>query len=287
MSILGALRVGISLGDPVALCRVRERIRQEGGQTVALPRDAILHATASGGISALVYDMEPGDPIAVGLIRRIHAARPDCPIWLYYAPRLAVIERVAEVTWLGGVGATPQLSSPLHDAEIRAHVRHMLAFVPQVCLLHVLDSVMRSLPAEVRRFLEFRLECSDQGGAQHVKNRGPMVLARSELRHLERVCHNATLPGPMRLLDHLILALVTFKSFAFEIPLPGAVQQAGLSPKAFRRLRFGVFGADAQWVELEPRAQFDFALTAFAKACNIPRHAAEEIVEQVTRERVT
>ncbi len=165
-------------------------------------------------------------------------------------------------------------------------MRRLLDSVPRVRLLHFLDGVLRSLPAEVREFLELSLERRDHGESSRFRIRNGAGGFKNMIRHLERACHAATLPGPKRLLDHLMLVFVTFKRFAFDVPLTGAVEQAGLSAKAFDRLRHRVLGADTQWAELEPRAQFEFALMALAETCSVPRETATEIVEQVAGKRL-
>ena len=217
-------------------------------------------------------------------VRQVHAARPDWPVWLYYPARTAVIERVADLVSVRGVWATPQGIGPVHEREIRAHIRRLVTSVPRVRLLYLLDSILRPLPMEVRGYLEVSLTHRDHAGPRAFRVRDGAATAVGQLRHLERLCNAATLPGPKRLLDHLMLVFLTFKTLAFDVPLPRAAEQVGLSPKAVDRLRHGVLGAAAQWAELQPRAQFEFALMALAQACKAPQQAAEDIVERIVRE---
>jgi hypothetical protein len=259
-------------------------MQQERARAVALTRSQVVDGTAGGRIAGLVCDMEPGDVAAVDFVRGVHAARPDWPLWLYYAPRAAVIEAVAQVASLRGVWATPQGTGPLHEMEIRVHARHLVTSVPHVRLLYLLDPVLRRLPAEARAFLAAGLVCGDGSEAKRGRIRNGAAGNQAKLRHLERLCVAATGVGPKRLLDHLLLVFLTFKALAFEVPLKRAAEPAGLSPKDLHRLRHRVLGTDGEAAALEPRAQFEFALMAMAMVCKAPRQAVREIVRQVVRE---
>ena len=153
-----------ALRDPSALARVATCITRLGGQALALSRAAILSATLSAGIDALVFDLEPGDLSARDFVRTVHAARPDWPVWLYYGLRILIIERLAEVASLPRVWATPQLAHPAREAEIRVHVQSLVTSVPRFRLLRVLDPLLRTRPGEVRQFLETTFESAEQGG---------------------------------------------------------------------------------------------------------------------------
>ncbi len=286
MRTAGAIEVACTLSDHVALRRVIDCIQHEGGHAVALAQAEVLDATAGRKVSALVYDMEPEDAPPPAFLRRVHAARPDWPIWLYHRRCVPVMEWVAEVGSLRSVWATAQLPGPEHETEIRVHVRRLLTSVPRVRLLHLLDSVLRPLPTEGRGFLEMGLERLDQGQAKRFRIRNGTAGNRGELRHLERVCLTATGLGPKRLFDRLLLVFLTFKTLAFDLPLDRAAEQVGLSSKDLDRLRCRVLGADADSAALEPRAQFEYALIALTRACKVPEQAARRIVQQVVRERL-
>lgn len=280
------VRVGCVLTDRGALARVTSAIRQEHGRIVALTRREVLDATPGGRIAGLIYDMEPGDTTAVDLVRRVHAARPDWPMWLYHAPRAAVIEGVGHVASLRGVWATSQGTGPLHEKELRMHARRLVTSVPRVRLLYLLDKILRPLPAEVREFLGVVLQRLDGGEAKRFRIRNGTAGNRGNLRHLERLCVTATGLGPKRLFDHLLLVLLTFKALAFDVPLEHPAEQARLSRKDLDRLRHRILGTDAESAALEPRAQFEYALMALTKVCKAPPGAAGEIVQQVVRERL-
>jgi len=282
----GTVSVACTLSDHLAFRRVADCIRREGGRALASTRADVLAATAGGGVGALVYDLEPADASAADLVRQIHGARPDWPVWLYYAPRVGVIEAVADVASLRGVWATPQGIGSLHDGEIRPHIRRLVRSMPRVQLLHLLGSILRPLPTEVREYLEVSLEHRDHAGPRSFRVRNGAANLPAKLRHLERMCKAATGLGPKRLLDHLVLAFLTFKGLAFDIPVARAAEQAGLSLKDLDRLRHRVLATDAESVALEPRAQFEYALIALTMVCRAPREAAGEIVQQIVRERL-
>lgn len=136
-----------------------------------------------------------------------------------------------------------------------------------------------------RVFLELALQRSDGGDASRFRVRNGTAGDRGTLRYLERVCRRATGLGPKRLFDHLLLVFLTFKALAFDVPLERAAEQASLSSKDLDRLRHRVLGSDADAAALGPRAQFEYALMALTKVCKAPPAAAEDIVQQVVRER--
>ena len=282
---VGLVKVGCTLADRAALAGVANATQQEHGCAVPLTRSEVLDAVVRRTITALVYDMEPGDRAAVEFVRQVHATRPDWPVWLYHTPRAAVIDAVAHVVSLPGVWATSQGMEPLPEQEIRMQVRRLVTSVPRVRLLYLLNSVLRPLPAEARQFLELALERSDGGDALRFKVRNGTTGNRGQLRHLERLCGRATGLGPKRLFDHLVLVFLAFKALASDVPLGRAAEQAGLSPKDLNRLGHRVLGADADVAALDPRAQFEYALVALAKVCKAPPAAAEDIVQQVVHER--
>lgn len=229
-------------------------------------------------------DLEPGDASAVAFVTQIHAARPDWPLWLYYPPRPAVIGRIAEVACLRGAWSTPQVTRLEHEAEVRVNVRHLLDSVSRVQVFRLLHGILRQIPAGVREMvgvnLDRRGDVEPQGTRTLVRTAG----TRGQLRHLERLCLDAKLPGPKRLLDHLALLLIAFKTMVCDVPSLRAAQQAGLSPKAFGELRRRLLGPDASLATLEPRAQFEFALMALAKACHVPPQIAERIVKEAVQQ---
>jgi hypothetical protein len=286
VSRIHAVAVGCTLSDPHVVGRVRDGIQQEGGRALCLDQADVLDATASGRIAALVYDLEPGDAPAVDLVVQVHAARQDWPVWLYYVPRIEVIERLAELAHLRNIWATPQSIGPVQAAEIRAHSRRLLRSVPRIRLLRLLDSILQPLPAEVREFLEVSLARRDHAGPRAFRSRNGAASLPTTLRRLERVCCSATLPGPKRLLDNLMCVFLTFRTFAFDVPLSSAAEQAGLSSKALDDLRHRVLGAASGAAKADPRAQFELAVMALAKACNAPHWAAGELVDQIARDRV-
>lgn len=281
----GQVTVVCAVADPVALAEVATAIQKEHGRSVPLTPAMLPDAMAAARIAGLVYDMELGGRGAVDVVRQVHAARRDWPVWLYYPPVAAVIERVAEVASLRGVWATPQAMGPLHEREIRANIRQLLASVPRVRLLYLLDSILRPLPGDVREYLEVSLAHRDYSAPWVFRVRDVAPSLRCGLRHLERVCQAATGMGPKRLLDRLMLVFLSFKVLAFEIPLRKAAEQAGLSSKAVDHLRHRAFGADARWAELQPDAQFELALIALAQACRVPENMAEEVLQRTIRQR--
>jgi hypothetical protein len=283
-SIAGTVSVACTLTDRLAFLRVAECLRQEGGHALAVSRSDVLTAAEAGMTAGLVYDLEPGDARAAEFVWKVQSARPDWPVWLYYPPRAAVIERVADVAALRGVWATQQGTGPLHEKEIRVHVRRLVTSVPRVRLLCLLDSVLRPLPAAVRQYLEAMLEHRDHAGPRAFRVRNGAANFPGTIRHLERLSRAATGLGPKRLLDRLMLVFLTFKTLVFDVPLLSAAEQAGLSSKTFDRLRHHALGPDARWAELEPRAQFEFALMALAKACRVPQHTAQEVMHKVALE---
>ena len=285
MPAVGAVKVGCVLTDRGALARVASAIRREHGWSVPLTRSEVVDAAARRTIAALVYDMEPGDRTGVDLVRQVHATRPEWPTWLYYAPRATLMDVVAEVLSLRGVWATSQGTGPVHEQEIRMHARHLVTSVPRVRLLSLLDSILRPLPREARQLLEMGLARLDGGVATRFRIRNGTTGNRGALRHLERLCVRATGLGPKGLLDHLVLVFLAFKALAFDVPLERAADQMGFSPKDLHRLGHRLLGADADAAALDPRAQFEYALVALAKVCKAPRAAAEDIVQQVVRER--
>lgn len=282
----GTVSVALTVSDQAALHRVADRILQERGRPVVLTPRQVLAVTEAAGVDALVYDMESGDSSAVDVVSRVHAARPDWPIWLYYPPHPSVAKGVAEVASLRGVWATAQAAGPEHDAEIRMHLRRLVTSVPRLRVLHLLDSVLRQLPADVREFLKVGLDRLDGGGAQRFRVRNGTADDRGKLRRLERLCVKATGLGPKRLLDHLLLVFLAFKVLAFDVLLERAAEQAGLSPRDLDRLRRRVLGTDAHAAALDPRAQFEYALIALAKVCQAPSEAVGDIVHQVVREQL-
>ncbi len=281
------IRVGCVLSDPETFARVREAVQLEGAEPLRVAKAQALEVTTRARIAALVYDMEPGDASAVEFVIRVHAARPDWPVWLYYRPRPAVIERVAEVAALPGIWSASQGSGDRHEAEIRAHVRRLVTAVPRVRLLHLLDSVLRPVPVEVRQFLEVSLAHRVHTGPAAFRIRNGAANLSTNLRHLEKVCKSATDAGPKRLSDDLLLVFLTFKTLVFRVPLRTGAEHAGISSKDLDRLCRRVLGPDAEAAALEPRAQFEYALAALTKACRLPAEAADEIVQQVLREQVS
>jgi len=280
------IRVACTITDRGALAQVAAAIKREGGSSVTLTRRDVLDTAAGGRIAGLVYDMEPGDESAVDFVKRVHAVRPDWPLWLYYPLRVSVIERVANVASLRGVWATQQGIGRLHEEELRVHLRRLVTSVPRVRLLYLLDSILDPLPAEVRQYLEAMLEHREHAGPRAFRVRNGAATLPGTLRHLEHLSHAATGLGPKRLLDRLVLVFLTFKTFLFDVPLLSAAEQAGLSPKTVDRLRHRALGPDARWAELEPRAQFEFALMALAMACKSRGATVQDVVERVVRERL-
>jgi len=283
---MGIVEVGCTLSDPRVLARVSNGIALEGGHACCLGRGQVLEATGGTRVAALVYDMAPEEGCALDFVKDVSAVRPDWPIWLYHAPCAALMEQVADLACLRNVWASSQAGGPLHDAEVRMHVRRLLTSVPRVRLLHLLDSVLRPLPGEVRDFLEISLAQRDHAGPRAFRVRNGAANLPSKLRQLERLCHAASVPGPKRLLDHVMLVFATFKTVACDVPLPRAAGQAGLSLKALDDLRHRVLGPHTRWAELEPRARFEFALMALAKACDAPQQAAAEILRLVIHHHV-
>jgi hypothetical protein len=149
---------------------------------------------------------------------------------------------------------------------------------------YLLDSVLSPLPVELRRYLEVSLEHRNHAAPRSFRVRNG-VSSLGKLRHLEQVCDAATGMGPKALLDRLVLLFLTFKTFAFDMPLGTAAEQAGLSPKAVDRLRYRILGAGIPWPKDQPRAQFALALMALAEACRVPQQVAQEVVEHVAQER--
>jgi hypothetical protein len=261
-------------------------IRREDAVSLALSQGAVLEATMTGQISAVVYDMEPGGgESAVAFVKAVHSARSDWPVWLYYIPRAAQIEQVAEAASLRGVWATPQLGGLGQEGDLRVQVRRLLTSLPRARLLALLDSILRMLPAPVIAFLQASLQQVDSGGSTRVKVQDVTAGRPTTLRHLERICQATALPGPKQLLDHLLLLFFSYKALFYDVPLPRAAEHGGLGPSALRGLAHRAYGRDAQWAELEPRSRFDFALMALADVCNVPRCTAEEIVQKAAGER--
>lgn len=206
MANAGGVRVGCTLSNPVELGRIRNAIQHEGGSTSTLTRAGVLEAATAGRISALVYDMEPGDRSSADFVERVHAARPDWPVWLYYPSRVSVIERVTEVASLRGVWATPQQADPMHEAAIRAHVRRLLVSVPRVRLLRLMDSMLRPVPFAVRRFLELGLERRDQGVQGSQRSGGPLAqspLPRTAVSRGDAARPKASIRSPAASLRHV------------------------------------------------------------------------------------
>lgn len=274
-----SVTVACVLSAEPALSRVTTGIQELGGRALTLTAAALLGASPASGIDALVYDLEPGDASAAELVRRARSARPDWPVWLYYAPRALVTERAAEVASLRSVWATPQGTDPRHEAEVHVHLRRLLNSVPRVRLLQILGPILRALPPEVQAFLQIGLE----RGERRFTVRDGAGLDAGHLRRLERVCHAAEIRGPKHLVDCLLLTFLAYKTFAFEMPPSSAAVEAGVSPRALRGLRKRVLGVEAGWAALAPGSQFEFALMALADACNVPRWAAEEIVREAVR----
>jgi hypothetical protein len=91
-----AVNIACTIASSVALRRVVNAIELEGARGLALTRAAVLDATKTGAIDGLIYDLEPGDATSTIFVKMVHDARPDWPLLLYHAPRLALIERVVE-----------------------------------------------------------------------------------------------------------------------------------------------------------------------------------------------
>jgi hypothetical protein len=276
-----AARVACALNDSGAFRRIAACIEQLGTRAALLTQTEILAAGPARGFRALVYDLEPGDALAAAFVRRVRAARPGWPIWLYYAPRPAVIERVAEVARLRGVWATAQGDTALHAAEVRVHLRTLVSFLPCAQLLAILDNVFGAGPMELRRFLEAALEALARGDATGSNVGGGAASILSSRRHLERTCKAANLPRPKRLPDHLTLLLIALTTFAFDVPLASAAEQVGLSPQNLRALCHRVLGDGTRWAMLDPSAQFEFALMALAKAYKAPQQALAGAADEV------
>src|SRR3990172_6349819 len=149
MTKASSVRVGCTFSDPAALAQVRDAIWNEAGQPVALTAAEALSAISSRRIDVWIWDMEPASPSSLELIRRVHMARPELPVWLYYSRRTAVIEPAAEAESLQNISATPQLRGPLQEIEIRAHLRRLLSSLPRIRLVRLVDRMLCSLPAEV------------------------------------------------------------------------------------------------------------------------------------------
>lgn len=281
----GLATIACVLSDPRALARILGAIRHEGGHGVALSQAAVLGSAVTRSIAALVYDMGAYGRSAVDFVRRVHAARPDWPVWLYYIPRAASTENVAEVASLRGVWATPQLAGLRAEYDLRVQARRMLALLPRARLLALLDNVLRGLPPAVRPLLETGLERVERNAGTRVKAREVAADMASTLRQAQRACQAAGLLSPKHLLDRLTLVFVAFKALMFDVPLPLAAQQVGLGPRAFRELQCRVFGRNARWARLDTRSQFDLALIALTAACRLPPTAAEEILQGGVMER--
>lgn len=168
--------------------------------------------------------------------------------------------------------------------EVRAHVRRLLASVPRLLLLRVLTDILRPLPPDVRHFLERSLERRDhyRSGRFRLLNDTPDQSAA--LRHLELLCKSRNDVGPKQLFDNLLLVFITFKSLVFQLPPGTAAAQVGISSKDLYRLRRRVLRANSSAASLEPRAQFEYALMALARACQAPEHSAEQVLQHLTRE---
>jgi hypothetical protein len=277
--------VACVLSDPRTRARILSALRREGGHGVALSEAVVLAGSATRTMGALIYDMVSHGRDAVDFVRQAHAARPAWPVWLYYVPRPAVIARVSEVATFRGVWATPQMTGPAEEADLRLHARRLMTSLPRTRLLAVLDPLLRALPRTVRTFLRSGLDPAGPGGTRRQKVRDVSAGLPHTQRHLERLCQDAGLLAPKKLLDRMTLVFLAFKGLLFNVPLEHAAQQAGPDPRALRALHHGVFGPDARWADLEPRAQFEFALMAFAEACRVSPATAEEIMQRAATER--
>jgi hypothetical protein len=277
--------VACVLNDPRTLARVLFALRREGGHGVALSQTAVLAGSATRTMRALIYDMVSHGRDAVDFVRRVHGARPDWPVWLYYVPRPGVIGRVGDVVTLRGVWATPQMTGPAQDADAGLHARRLMTALPRTRLLGVLDPLLRSLPLPVRTFLESSLEPTDLSATSRHSVRDASAALPHTQRHLERLCQDAGLLAPKKLLDRMTLVFIAFQGLVFDVPLDQAAQHAGLEPRALRELHHRVLGSDARWAELAPQSQFDFALIALARACNVSPGVAEQIVQRAAEER--
>lgn len=279
------LTIACAVSDQAVLIRVTQRIRQHGAQSKHLARAELLQATPDRAIAALVYDMEPGGAPAVDLIRAVRHARPEWPIWIYYAPRPLLMDAAALVASFRGIWATARVTHPAGEAEIDVHVRRLLTSAPRARLLRLLKSVLEPLPREVGAFLQTSLEGTSHIAPVRVKAANGTPHPRSRLRHLERLCDAADLPGPKRLLDHVWFVLLTYVSFAFDIPLRRVAAQEGLSRKGLERLRRRLLGGGAHVARLQPDVQFELALMSLTKVCGTPPQSADDIVQEVLGER--
>lgn len=221
----------------------------------------------------------------MAFVRKLHTARPDWPLWIYYEPREPVIQRVADVAMLSGVWATAQVSHAAQDAEVRVHVQRLIDSAPPQRLLHYLDPLLRQLPAEVRGFFAAQLGRRNEATLAQAPARHAETETRSDQRRLERICQVTGLPAPSTLLDHLLFTYVAFSSVALNVPLGVAAEDAALSPKALRGLLRRAMGTDARWAALAPASLFEFAIVSFAKACSMPEQLAQDVVQQVALER--
>jgi hypothetical protein len=279
-----AVNIACTIASSVALRRVVNAIELEGARGLALTRAAVLDATKTGAIDGLIYDLEPGDATSTIFVKMVHDARPDWPLLLYHAPRLALIERVVESALFEGVWSTPQVLGPAHDAELRIHIQRLLTSAPRLRPSKLLSDMFRTLPSDVRRFLESSLERSASADIGRPRVGEGVAGVRAQVRQLERACQQAMLPPPKRLLDHLLIVRLTFKSLLFGMPLAAVAEQAGLSHKALRELWRRALGTDARIARLDARAGFEIAFMALARACRVPQALAEKVAQKAASE---
>ena len=270
---------------PIAFERVNHAIRQEGCRTVTPARADVPAVAGDGGSDALVYDLEPADLDAVAFVRHLHNTRPDWPVWIYYPPRGSFPERAAELGSLRWLCTTPQMAGALGERQIAAHVGALVAAVPRIQFVRILDGLLRPIPVEVKRFLTRSVEHLGGPYPRNTDLRQGIGESEADLRRLERICQGADLPGPKRMKDDATLAFLAFKTLAFGLPLLKAAQQVGLSRKEVDRLFVRALGQAFQWAPLEPRARFEFVIMALGATCHVGQREVEETVRQVVRER--